>query len=130
VFSLRREATRKSLEAHNAEVSDEIKGQIRKRRSIDQQRTTASLEGLTATDVEAGGKILRSAGFGNVRTGLQPDGTFNIAFANTDTHETARATGLYSRDSTYKGTIDPTSTATYARLTPGEHDFLVTGCEF
>lgn len=124
IFSLRRDATLDYLNAHNGEVSDGIKADIKKVVSIDDKRRAATVEGLSATDAEAAGKALRSAGFENVRTSLTPGGTFNIAFSNLDNAETRKATSLFGRNSTYQGTVDPTSGATYGGLTPAEHEFL------
>lgn len=124
IFSLRKEATLSYLEAHNGEVSVDVRDKIKKTIALDGKRIAASAEGLSAADAEAASKALRSAGFENVRTSLTPEGTFNIAFSNQATSEAGKATGLYSRYSTFKGTIDPTSGATYGGLTPAEHGFL------
>lgn len=124
IFSLRKEATLSYLEAHNAEISMELRDKIKNTKTLGGGRIAASVEGLSATDAEAATKALRSSGFKNVRTSLVPEGTFNIAFTNQATPETGKATSLFSRYSTFKGTIDPTSGATYGGLTPVEHGFL------
>lgn len=124
IFGLRRGAALKYLEAHNAEIEPGTINKLRQIRGLDDRRRVFSVDELGASDAEALGKSLRSAGFENIRASLAPNGTFSVVASNVDSPHTQQATALFSRSTTFKGTIDPTSTATYSGLTPNEHSIV------